>query len=135
MIFCLRSCECELSPRPFPRVNISRRTKTEQNTVEFYEPNVLYCPREIEPILQAILDNGELFKNHPQVVRQAMVSTIKSTTDPSNLKYSEMQELAVTAIIESEISKRTIRVGLHSTLSLESRTRSAASSTSKIKTK
>ncbi len=103
--------------------------------MEFYEPNVLYCPREIEPILQAILDNGELFKNHPQVVRQAMVSTIKSTTDPSNLKYSEMQELAVTAIIESEISKRTIRVGLHSTLSLESRTRSAASRKSKIKSK
>jgi hypothetical protein len=89
----------------------------------------------MEPILQAILDDGELFKNHRQVVKQAMLSTIKSTPNPSDLKYSEMQELAVTAIIDSEISKRTLRVGLHSTLSPESRTRSAASSTSKIKTK
>ena len=120
-------------PDPF-LVEISRRTKTERKTVEFYEPNVLYCPREMEPILKAILDDGELFKNHRQVVKQMMVSTIQSTPNPSSLKYSEMQELAVTAIIDSEISKQTL-LGLHSTLSLESRTRWAASSESKIKMK
>jgi hypothetical protein len=87
-------------PDPF-LVEISRRTKTERKTVEFYEPNVIYCPREMEPILQAILDDGELFRNHRQVVKQAMVSSIKSTSDPS----CEMQELAVTAIINSEILK------------------------------
>jgi hypothetical protein len=68
------------------------------------------------------------------VVKQAMVSSIKSTMDLSNFKYSEMQELAVTAIINSEILKQTL-LGLHSILSLESRTRLAASHTSKIKTK
>jgi hypothetical protein len=57
----------------------------------------------MEPILQAILDDGELFTNHQQVVKQAMVSFIKSTTDKSNFEYSEMQEFAVTAIINSEI--------------------------------
>jgi hypothetical protein len=56
-----------------------------------------------------------------------MVSSIKSTMDPSNFKYSEMQELDVTAIINSEILKQTLLVGLHSILSLKSRTRSAAS--------
>jgi hypothetical protein len=117
-------------PDPF-LVEISRRTKTERKTVEFYEPNVIYCPREMEPILQAILDDGELFRNHRQVVKQAMVSSIKSTSDPSNFKYSEMQELAVTAIIDSEILKHQKLL----TLSLESRTRSVASRTSKIKTK
>jgi hypothetical protein len=91
-------------PDPF-LVDISRRTKTERKTVEFYEPNVIYCPREMEPILQAILDDGELFRNHQHVVKQAMVSSIKSTSDPSNFKYSEIQELAVTAIIDSEILK------------------------------
>jgi hypothetical protein len=50
-------------PDPF-LVDMSRRTKTERKTVEFYEPNVLYCPREMEPILKAILDDGELFKYH-----------------------------------------------------------------------
>ena len=121
-------------PDPF-LVEISRRTKTERKTVEFYEPHVLYCPREMEPILQAILDDGELFKNHRQVVKQTMVSTILSTPNPSNLKYSEMQELAMTAIIDSEISKQ-ILLGLHSrALSLKSRTRSAASSEAKIKMK
>jgi hypothetical protein len=117
-------------PDPF-LVKISRRMKTERKTVEFYEPNVLYCPSEMEPILQAILDDGKLFKNHRQVVKQAMVSSIKSTTDPSNLRYSEMQELAMTAIIDSEIVKQQTLL----TLSLESRTRSAFSCTSKIKTK
>ena len=102
--------------------------------MEFYEPNVLYCPREMEPILRAILDDGDLFKNHRQVVKKTMVSTILSAMNPSSLKYNEMQELAMTAIIDSEISKRTF-IGLHSTLSLDSRTRSTASSTSKIKTK
>jgi hypothetical protein len=62
------------------------------------------------------------------VKQQVMVSSIKSTTNQSNLKYSEMQELAVTAIIDSEILKQTL-LGLHSTLSLESRTRLAASRT------
>jgi hypothetical protein len=60
-----------------------------------------------------------------------MVSSIKSTSDPSNFKYSEMQELAVTAIINSEILKHKKLP----TLSLESRTRSVASRISKIKTK
>jgi hypothetical protein len=91
--------------------------------VEFYEPDVLYCPREMEPILKAILNDGELFKNHRQVVKQAMVSSIKSTTDWWNFKYSEMQELALTAIIDSEILKHQTLL----TLSLESRTRSVAS--------
>jgi hypothetical protein len=31
-------------PEPF-LVKISRRKKTDPKTVEFYEPNVLYCPR------------------------------------------------------------------------------------------
>ena len=117
-------------PDPF-LVEISRRTKTERKTVEFYEPNVIYYPREMEPILQAILDDGELFRNHRQVFKQAMVSSIKSTSDLSNFKYSEMQELAVTAINHSEILKHQKLL----TLSLESRTRSVASRTSKIKTK
>jgi hypothetical protein len=121
-------------PDPF-LVEMSRRTKTKRKTVEFYEPNVLYCPREMEPILQAILDDGELFKNHRQVVKKAMVATIKSSVNSSNLLYSELQELAVNAIIDSEISKHTLLLGLHSSLSPESRTRSAASSASKIKTK
>jgi hypothetical protein len=60
-----------------------------------------------------------------------MVSSIKSTTDPSNFKYSEMLELAVTAIIDSEIVKHQTLL----TLSLESRTRSVATRSSKIKTK
>jgi hypothetical protein len=50
-------------PDPF-LVEISRRTKNERKTVEFYGPNVIYCPREMEPILQAILDDDELFRNH-----------------------------------------------------------------------
>ena len=92
-------------PDPF-LVEISRRMGTERKTMELYEPNMLYCPREMEPILQAILDgDGELFKNHRQVVKQAMLSSIKSTPDLPNLKYSKMQELAVTAIINSEILK------------------------------
>jgi hypothetical protein len=99
--------------------------------VEFYEPDVLYCPREMEPILQAILDDGELFKNQRQVVKQAMVSSIKSTPDPSNFKNSEMQELAVTAINYSKMLQHQTLL----TLSLESRTRSVASQTSKINTK
>jgi hypothetical protein len=56
----------------------------------------------MEPMLQAILNDGEIFKNHWQVVKQVMVSSIKSTMDQSNFKYNEMQELAVTAIIDSE---------------------------------
>jgi hypothetical protein len=79
----------------------------------------------MEPILQAILDDGELFKNHWQVVIQVMVSSIKSTTDPSNFKYSEMLELAVTAIIDSEILKHQTLL----TLSLESTTWYVASRT------
>ncbi len=105
-------------PDPF-LVKISRRTKTERKTVEFV---LYYCPREMEPILQAILDDDELFKNHQQVVKQLMVSSIKSTKDPSNFEYSEMQELAVTAIIDSEILKHRKLL----TLSLESKTRSVA---------
>jgi hypothetical protein len=120
-------------PDPF-LVEMSRRTKTERKTVEFYEPNVLYCPKEMEPILQAILDDGELFRNHRQVVKQVMVATINRTPNPSSLLFHELQELAVTAIIDSELSKKAF-LGLHSTLSLESRTRSAASRTTKIKTK
>ncbi len=111
-------------PDPF-LVKISRRTKTEQNTVELYKPNVLYCPREMEFILQIIVDDGELFKNHRHMVKQAMVSSIKSTTDPSNFKYSEMEELVVTAIINSEILKHQTLL----TFSLESRIRSVASQT------
>jgi hypothetical protein len=80
----------------------------------------------MEPILQAILDDGELFKNCQQVVKQAMVSSIKTTTDPLNVKNSEMQELAVTAMIDSKILKHQTLL----TLSLESRTRSVASRTS-----
>jgi hypothetical protein len=89
----------------------------------------------MEPILKAILDDDEWLKKHRQVVKQRMVSTIQSMPNPSNLKYSEMQELAVTAIIDSVISKHQTLLGLHSTLRLESRTRSAASSESKIKMK
>jgi hypothetical protein len=88
----------------------------------------------MEPILKAILDNGELFINHQQVVRMPMVLTIQSTPNLSSLKYTGMQELAMTAIIDLEVSKCSL-LGLHSTLSLESRTRSAASSISKIKIK
>jgi hypothetical protein len=66
---------------------------------------------------------GELFKHSQQAVKQAMVSSVKSTMDPSNFKYSEMQELAVTAINHSEILKHQKLL----TLSLESRTRSVAS--------
>jgi hypothetical protein len=47
--------------------------------VEFYKPNVLYCPTEMEPIIKAILDDGELFKTHWQMVKQTMVWTIQST--------------------------------------------------------
>jgi hypothetical protein len=65
------------------------------------------------------------------VVKQAIVSSIKSTSDPLNFKYSAMQELAVTAIIDSEILKHKKLL----TLSMESRARSVASRTSKIKTK
>jgi hypothetical protein len=54
----------------------------------------------MEPILQAILDDGKLFKDHQQVVKQAMISSIRSTTGLSNLQYSERQELA--AIIYSQ---------------------------------
>jgi hypothetical protein len=50
-------------PDPF-LVEISRRMGTERKTMELYEPNMLYCPREMEPILQAILDDGELFNGH-----------------------------------------------------------------------
>ncbi len=60
-----------------------------------------------------------------------MVSAKKSTTNSSNLKCSKMQELAVTAIIDSENLKQQRLL----TLSLESRTRAAPSCTSKIKTK
>jgi hypothetical protein len=91
-------------PDPY-LVKISRRKKTEQKTVEFYKSNVLYCPREMEPILQAILGAGELFKNHQQVVKRAMISSIKSTMDLSKFMHSEMQELALTAIINSETLK------------------------------
>jgi hypothetical protein len=52
-----------------------------------------------------------------------------------NQEHGKLHELAaVTAIIDSEILKQTL-LGLHSILSLESRTRSAASRTKKIKTK
>jgi hypothetical protein len=59
-------------PNPF-LVEMSRRTATQPKDLKLYEPNVLYCPRAMEPILTAIIDDRELFENYRHVVKEVMV--------------------------------------------------------------
>jgi hypothetical protein len=49
-------------PDPF-QIKLLRRTKTARRNMEFYKPNVLYSPMEMEPILQVLLDDKQ-FKHH-----------------------------------------------------------------------
>jgi hypothetical protein len=92
-------------PDPF-LVELSRRTKTAKRNVEFYEPNVLYCPPEMEPILQALLDDNSLFKHHRHIVKEAMVSTLQHMEDSSHFDYRAVHETALEAIMDIEIAKR-----------------------------
>jgi hypothetical protein len=86
-------------PDPF-LVEMSRRTKLKKMEVGFYEPNVLYCPPEMGPILEAILDEPE-FKSLREVVKVAMVSVLKNNDD-----YESIYEMAIDAILDSEINRR-----------------------------
>jgi hypothetical protein len=54
-------------PDPF-LVEMSRRTKLKKMEVGFYEPNVLYCPPEMGPILEAIIDEPE-FKSLRELLK------------------------------------------------------------------
>jgi hypothetical protein len=85
-------------PDPF-LVDMSRRTKLKKMEVGFYEPNVLYCPPEMVPILEAILDEPE-FKSLRKVVKVAMVSALKNNDD-----YESIYEMAIDAILDSEIHR------------------------------
>jgi hypothetical protein len=85
-------------PDPF-LVEMSRRTNLQRMTMRFYEPNILYCPPEMEPILVAILDKPEL-KSLREVVKVAMVSILKEKGD-----HQDTYEAAVEAILDSEIRK------------------------------
>jgi hypothetical protein len=87
-------------PDPF-LVEMSRRTKLKKMEVGFYEPNVLYCPPEMGPILEAILDERE-FKSLREVVKVAMVSALKNNNDD----YATIYEIAIDAILDSEIHRR-----------------------------
>ena len=86
-------------------VEISRWTKTEKKNVDFYMPNVIYPPTKMKFILKSVLDTHELFQNHRQVVKEAMVAAILSKNKDALGSTSALQDLAVESIIKQEISK------------------------------
>jgi hypothetical protein len=86
-------------------VEISRWTKTEKKNVDFYMPNVIYPPTNMKFILKSVLDHHELFQNHRQAIKEAMVEAITSKNEDALGSSSALQNLGVESIIKQEISK------------------------------
>jgi hypothetical protein len=93
---------------PFPNpylVHMSRMSKTRKETLDYFEPNVIYTPRSMDFILKPLLHNEELFNFHRQVVKESMLEAITSN-DKNVLESSTiLQTLAVESVAKQETSR------------------------------
>jgi hypothetical protein len=93
---------------PFPNpylVHMSRMSKTRKETLDYFEPNVIYTPRSMDFILKSLLHNEELFNFHRQVVKESMLEAITSN-DKNVLESSTiLQTLAVESVAKQETSR------------------------------
>jgi hypothetical protein len=87
-------------PNPF-LVDISRRTKTlPRHVAYYYEPCVFYCP----PTMTIILKSS-LLRYHRSVVKQSMVTVLQEANPDIIGSESQLQTIAVEAIVSVEASK------------------------------
>lgn len=82
-------------------IEISKWTKFKKTTVRFYESNVLYCPIEMKPIFETIMDNYKL-KRNTEVAKLSLVTALKKKIKN---KYYLFQQITIDVIIITSIEK------------------------------
>jgi hypothetical protein len=94
--------------RPFPNpylVHMSRMSKTRRETLDYFEPNVIYAPRSMDFILKPLLHNEELFNFHRQVLKESMLEAITSNNKDVLGSSNILQTLAVESVAKQEIAR------------------------------
>jgi len=71
-------------------IEMSRIKQISWLTIHFYEPNVLYCPEEINEILRAVLHNNEV-KQFGEEVKMSMIDSLleRKTVIDRNVYYKK----------------------------------------------
>ena len=90
-------------PNPF-LVHISRKTKTDLSLVRRYEPNIIFCPTEMNTILNSIFYDKDLFQIRP-IVKNGLFLLLKEN---SSITYREIDlcNVAISLIIKNELFEK-----------------------------
>ena len=91
-------------PSPY-LVEISRRKKIKKKNVNFFKPNAIFTPPAMNFIFKSIVDNRRLFKNHHQVIKEAMLEAIQCPNQEALASVGSLQTLGIESIVKQEISK------------------------------
>jgi hypothetical protein len=92
-------------PDPF-LCELSRRTKKTRRHLSYYEPNVVYCPSAVVPIVRCILDRSSIL--YKQYRAQAKVSLLRSIHLflAESVTEDQARETILEDIITMEIQER-----------------------------
>ena len=85
-------------PNPF-LVHISRKTRTDLAMVQCYEPNVIYCPKQMNNILKSILYDLDIFKFR-SLVKNELFFLLKEK-DISQFSEAFLCDIFVSSIIKN----------------------------------
>jgi hypothetical protein len=91
-------------PSPY-LVEISRRKKIKKKNVNFFKPNAIFTPPTMNFIFKSIVDNRRLFKNHHQVIKEAMLEAIQCPNQEALASAGSLQTIGIECIVKQEISK------------------------------
>jgi hypothetical protein len=82
---------------------MSQRKKIKKKNVNFYKPNVIFTPPEMNFIFKSMLDNCGYFKIHRQVIKETMLEAIESKDEEALASGAILQTLGVESIVKQEI--------------------------------
>jgi hypothetical protein len=92
-------------PDPF-LCELSRRTKTTRRHLSYYEPNVVYCPSAVDPIVRCILDRSSiLYKEYRSQAKLSLLRSIHLFSETS-ITEDQARETILEDIVTMEIQKR-----------------------------
>lgn len=83
-------------------VKISRCRMTTRRQLQFYEPNVPYCPGLVNSILEAVLKRKALCRPYSKIIKEAILALIKEE-EGTIITEGEAVQFVIESIIEFEV--------------------------------
>ena len=87
-------------------VHISQRTRTNLTLVRRYEPNVIYCPHEMDNIVKSILYNRDMFKIR-SLVKKELFCLLKQRSR-NQFCEGDLCDIVVCSIIKNKLLQKGI---------------------------